>query len=192
MRGLLDELESETFEGKDMVLTRGGKLPMRPIIHAATALVLWTAFQLHAAGAQETHALSLPQLEGSWSCEGYFIRNKRPIASNISVTRDVGNGALLLHHDDKPPALYHSLEVWSVSKDGSLKSSISDVYGMRWFTAQGWDGNGLKLNRTEGGSVVEQFTYAFRNANTLELDWAISRSGRPLTIGDTLTCHRTG
>ncbi|WP_133258682.1 hypothetical protein [Novacetimonas cocois] len=178
-------------EGKKMVSIPERKSPMRPIIVAVTALALSTTFHLHAAEAQDVHILPFPQIEGAWSCEGYFIRNRRPIASNISITRDAGSGALVLHHDDRPPGPYHSLEVWSNGKDGSVKSSISDAYGMRWFTARDWDGKILKLDRTDGGTVVEQFTYEFRDADTLKIDWAISHNGTPLTIGDTLTCHRT-
>ncbi|GAA4501802.1 hypothetical protein [Gluconacetobacter tumulicola] len=164
---------------------------MRLIILTLTVLILSTAFLLHAVAAEDRLAPPFPQIEGSWSCEGYFVRNKRPIASDISITRDAGSGALVLHHDDRPPGPYHSLEVWSNGKDGSLKSSISDVYGMRWFAARGWDGKALKWDRTEGGAVIEQFTYAFGDANTLKVDWAVSHNGSPLTIGDTLTCHRT-
>ncbi|ANQ41726.1 hypothetical protein BAR24_09770 [Gluconobacter oxydans] len=161
---------------------------MRSII-TATVLVLCTAFQFRASRADEAH-VALPQIEGNWSCEGYFIRNKRPISSDISSTRDVRSGALVLHHDDRAPGSYHSLEVWSASKDGSLKSSVSDAYGMRWFTSQGWDGRSLKLNRIEDGTVVEQFFYEFRDPNTFKIDWAVSRDGNRLTIGDTILCHR--
>ncbi|AFW02849.1 hypothetical protein B932_3304 [Gluconobacter oxydans H24] len=61
---------------------------------------------------------------------------------------------------------------------------------MRWFTSQGWDGRSLKLNRIEDGTVVEQFFYEFRDPNTFKIDWAVSRDGNRLTIGDTILCHR--
>ncbi|OAG76195.1 hypothetical protein Amal_01966 [Acetobacter malorum] len=161
---------------------------MRSII-TATVLVLCTAFQFRTSRADDVH-VALPQIEGNWACEGYFIQNKRPISADISITPDVRSGALVLHHDDRAPGSYHSLEVWSASKDGSLKSSVSDAYGMRWFTSQGWDGRGLKLNRIEDGTVVEQFSYEFQDTNTLRIDWAVSRNGNRLTTGDTILCHR--
>lgn len=161
---------------------------MRPII-IATVLVLYAAFQVRTSKADEVHVV-LPQIEGNWSCEGYFIRNKRPISADMSITHDVRSGALVLHHDDRAPGSYHSLEVWSASKDGSLKSAISDAYGMRWFTSHDWDGRSLKLNRIEDGTVVEQFSYEFRDTNTFKIDWAVSRNGNRLTTGDTILCHR--
>jgi hypothetical protein len=48
---------------------------------------------------------------GTWSWAGHFTANDRPISAHFPLIRDEATGALIVRHDDDPPAGYHALEV---------------------------------------------------------------------------------
>jgi len=130
-------------------------------------------------------------LEGRWSCAGHFISSGRPIASWLVITADTSSGALVVRHDDQPPAAYHALELWSVAKPGAgLRATIVDAYsGMRWLESPGWQGPNLVWTRFEAGAVAEQFAYRLQPGGGLTIDWSTARTGA-MTLGDTLACTR--
>lgn len=144
------------------------------------------AFLVAASPAQ---AADLARFVGRWSCKGHFATGK-PIAAELSIDADPLSGALIIHHDDLPPAGYHSLEVWTPNKSGSgLRAALSDKFsGMRWFESTGWTGDVLTWVRTENGAPVEEFAYEFK-ANLLQVQWSIVKDGA-MKVGDTITCSR--
>jgi hypothetical protein len=131
----------------------------------------------------------LTQFVGHWSCKGNFA-NGKPIAAELSIEADALSGALIIHHDDLPPAGYHSLEVWMPNKSGTgLRAALSDKFsGMRWFESTGWAGDVLTWVRSENGTPAEQFAYEFK-ANTLQVQWSIAKDD-VMKVGDTITCNR--
>jgi hypothetical protein len=131
----------------------------------------------------------LVKLVGHWSCKGNFS-NGKPIAAKLSIELDEPSGALIVHHDDVPPAGYHSLEVWMADKTGlGLRAALSDRFsGMRWFESSGWTGDVLTWIRMENGGAAEQFAYQLKG-NKLEVKWSIARDGA-MKVGDTIACDR--
>jgi hypothetical protein len=97
---------------------------------------------------------------------------------------------LIIHHDDLPPAGYHSLEVWTANKsDAGLRAALSDTFsGMRWFESVGWTGDVLTWVRTENGVPAEPFAYEFKE-NNLQVQWSIAKGGAK-RFGDTIACNR--
>lgn len=130
-------------------------------------------------------------LEGHWRCEGHFVSNGKRISSDISFHLDQATGAEIVRHDDHAPGQYHALESWAASSAGAgLRAAIVDRFsGMRWFQSPGWNGPTLNWSRIEEGRIAEQFAYRFLATGELRVDWSVSRSGGPLTLGDTLTCR---
>lgn len=141
---------------------------------------------LTAASAQ---AADFASFVGHWSCKGSFS-NGKPIAAELSIQADAPSGALIVHHDDLPPAGYHSLELWTPNKSGlGLKAALSDKFsGTRWFESAGWVGNALTWVRIENGAPAEQFAYEFKG-NTLQVQWSFAKDGA-MKVGDTISCNR--
>jgi hypothetical protein len=133
----------------------------------------------------------LAALAGEWACAGHFVPSNRPIASTISIRRDAPTGALIVRHDDLAPAAYHALEIWTAQPDHGFRAAISDGYtGMRWFASEAWAGDVLTWTRPEQGPPTERFAYTLEPGGTLRVDWSVARAGAPLTLGDTLVCHK--
>ena len=130
---------------------------------------------------------------GAWSCAGHFTANNRPISAHLSISRDAATNALIVRHDDDPPLGYHALEIWSATKPGTLRASISDAFsGMRWFGADGWNGSTLTWRRPAEGAVEEQFRYVLDPAGGFRVDWSTARKDGTLAIGDTIACQKSG
>jgi hypothetical protein len=134
-------------------------------------------------------AADLGKFVGHWSCTGSFS-NGKPIAASLSIETDALSGALVVRHDDLPPAGYHSLEVWTPNKSGQgLRAALSDRFsGMRWFESAGWTGDILVWVRSENGMPAEQFTYEFK-ADILQVQWSMMKDGA-MKVGDTIACNR--
>jgi hypothetical protein len=134
----------------------------------------------------------LQRFAGEWSCSGHFVANRRPISSHIKATFDASTNSLIVRHDDDPPNAYQALEVWSPSRSGDMRASISDAFsGMRWFSSAGWVGQKLTWERRSDGAPVERFDYAFDANGTLSIEWSTARPDGTFAIGDTLTCRKT-
>lgn len=129
--------------------------------------------------------------EGDWSCEGYFIRSKKPLASDFSFRFDADTGQLNKRHIDRAPNRFKAYEIWAVlSNNRGLRATIADPSGLRWYKTTGWDGDRLAWERVGEGEPVEQFVYTRKNATTMVFEWWIARDGAPIAMGDTLTCTR--
>jgi hypothetical protein len=154
---------------------------------------------LHAAAASAADAEAgamksvLAFFQGHWTCAGVFPASGKTIASTMRFESDLGDAALVKHHDDtSPPALYHAVELWGYSaRDTRFNAAILDNFGgARRFASPGWRGDMLVWTSASDVQPTQQFVYARIDADTFRVDWQTAHVGAPYVVGDTLTCHR--
>jgi hypothetical protein len=163
------------------------------MILAAMAIfsALWTP-----AGATDAvtaaSANSLDYFVGRWQCEGVFPASGKAIASTLKFEQDTASGALLKHHDDTPPNLYHALELWGFVKAGGLSDTIMESFGGVHppLTSPGWSGDTLMWSSPPGVTPANRFTYVRLSPDRMRVDWSIAKVEGEYKIGDTLTCVR--
>ncbi|QNA85227.1 hypothetical protein G4G27_15390 [Sphingomonas sp. So64.6b] len=145
-----------------------------------------------AAAAQAPTGDGFDALVGGWTCDGYFVKSGKKIASVLDIRRDAASRALIVRHDDSAPNIYHALEIWTSTKGAPpFRAAIANDSGMRWYVSAGWIGDTLTWSRPDSTKPEEQFVYTLnRVAGTLQIDWLIARDGAAPTLGDRLTCRR--
>lgn len=118
---------------------------------------------------------------GSWHCDGVFPASGKTLSSNIRFEFDEASGALLKHHDDVAPGMYHALEMWGPVRSGGFASTVFDPYsGVRQFNSQGSDGDAVVWTR--GGTVGgERFAYTRLTQEKMRIDWSVSKDGAPFS-----------
>lgn len=129
---------------------------------------------------------------GAWNCAGSFPSTGKTIASAIRFDPDLGGHAMVKHHDDVPPAVYHAIEVWLPHEDGhDFREVIVDNFGgLRHFHSDGWQSNTLIWQSAADVAPIQRFVYVRTDDNTFRLDWEVSKDGKDYKVGDTLTCKR--
>lgn len=159
--------------------------------HMLLALVMGVAVTASPVSADAAQPAK-DMLQGQWRCEGVFISSGKPLSSTVRFVSDEASGAVIVHHDDRAPGNYHAVEVWSAAgaHQGARAAIVDQVNGMRSFESPGWSGLTLVWSRNQDGKIAEQFTYRILPTGLLSIDWSVSRSGGPLTLGDTLTCAK--
>ena len=125
---------------------------------------------------------------GRWTCSGRFVRSGRPIASTIEIKASGVDGTLLVHHVDRPPDNYRSIELWSPG-DVKGQATIADKSGMRWFNVSRLAG-ALVLDRSDTAGPIERFAYTIVGGN-LKVDWSHRDRAGLLVAGDTLLCSQS-
>jgi hypothetical protein len=156
-------------------------------------MTLIGALALLLAASPASAAPSFDYFIGNWSCEGYFIKSKKPLASDLEFRVDPQTGQLTKRHTDRAPNSYKASESWAVESDGKgYRATIVNPGGMRWYTASGWEGDRLAWKRIGEGEPAEEFVYTRKDRATMVFEWWISRDGAPLALGDTLTCTKRG
>lgn len=157
----------------------------------------WRAVALSAAGvlcASSTLAADEPLLiwlAGTWQCAGQFEPSGKPIEAHVRFDWNEAAGALVKHHDDRPPNAYHAVEVWGTKGPGRLAATIVDRYGgTRLFASSGWANESLVWTRVIDAKPVERFVYVRESEDRLRIDWATSKDGSAFRVGDTLSCER--
>ena len=135
---------------------------------------------------------SMGYFMGAWICAGVFPSNGRAIASTIRFGRELGGKAIIKHHDDRAPSIYHAIELWvEQAKDGAFNAAIADNFGgVRQFRSNGWMGDDLTWQSAAGITPIQRFVYHRVDRDTFRLDWDVSKDGRNYKTGDTLTCKR--
>ena len=134
---------------------------------------------------------ALRYFDGTWHCNGVFPSNGRKISSKLAFTWYAQTGSLLKQHDDEPPNSYHATELWVASSKGGFQNLIGDSFGgARPFSSAGWVGNALIWVGDSDPTRKEQFAYFKLDANTMRIDWSVSKNGVDFVVGDTLTCSR--
>ena len=157
----------------------------------------WRTLVLSVAGllcAGRTLAADEPLLgwfAGTWQCAGHFEPSGKPIEARLGFDWSDAAGALVKHHDDRPPNAYHAVEVWGQNGPAGLTATIVDRYGgTRLFTSSGWANESLVWTRAIDAKPVERFVYVRESQDRLRIDWATSRDGAAFKVGDTLSCER--
>ncbi len=145
-----------------------------------------------ASSAQAPAGDGFDAMAGGWTCDGYFVKSGKKIASALDIRRDAASRALIVRHDDSAPNIYHALEIWTSTKGAPpFRAAIANEGGMRWYVSAGWIGDTLTWSRPDATKPEEQFAYTLdRVAGTLRIDWLIARDGAAPTLGDRLTCRR--
>jgi hypothetical protein len=133
-----------------------------------------------------------PYFVGDWACSGEFLSNHMPISSTVKFALDDRTGALFKHHDDNPPNVFHSVELWAAGKDNSYDDMIADSFGgVRYFRSPGWTDNAWVWSSTGEDKTIERFSYVRLDQTTMRIDWSVSKDGVSFKMGDTLTCKRS-
>jgi hypothetical protein len=129
---------------------------------------------------------------GDWTCSGEFLSNHKSISSTVKFTLDDRTGALVKHHDDNPPNLFHSVELWAGGKDNTYDDMIADSFGgVRYFRSPGWTDNKWAWSSTGDDKTIERFSYVRLDQSSMRIDWSVSKDGVAFKMGDTLTCKRS-
>ncbi len=95
---------------------------------------------------------------GQWSCDGYFVRNRKPIEADLSFETTLDGKWVIFRHDDRPPFNYHALSEWGWSdRDHALVSTVQDsTGGLRIFHSSGWRDSHLTWDGDDPESTPDQ------------------------------------
>jgi hypothetical protein len=148
----------------------------------------------YATGADQRTApvQSLDYFEGNWACTGVFPASGKTIASNMRYDHDLQGSALVKHHDDTEPDLYHAIEAWGFdAKANRFNATILDNFGgARRFSSEGWKGNELSWSSATDVTPAQRFVYTRLDKQRYRVDWAVANASSSFVVGDTLTCQR--
>ena len=137
-------------------------------------------------------ARSLDYFVGSWKCSGVFPASGKSIASIMHYEADLKGHALLKHHDDVAPSLYHAIEAWGY--DAAAKrfnaAILDNSGGARRFSSEGWKRNELEWSSEMNVVPAQRFSYTRLDEKSYRVDWKTAANGTDFTVGDTLTCKR--
>ena len=159
---------------------------------ARSRMALVAATLLCSAGANAAETAPLAWFAGAWECAGSFASSGKPIAAHLRFDWDDATGALVKHHDDAPPNLYHATEMWGQAKSGGLSATTVDLFsGTRSFSSPGWSEDVLTWTRSIGAQPVERFTYVRQAADRMRVDWETSKDGATFKLGATRACVRS-
>jgi hypothetical protein len=136
--------------------------------------------------------VALAYFLGNWSCSGSFPASGKPIASTIRFESDLGGTAVVKHHDDLPPNMFHAIEVWNYSPtDKRFNDAIADNFGgVRIFVSDGWNGAAFTWSSAPDVKPMQQFVYTRLSDSSMRVDWRVSKDGTRYVVGDTLTCTK--
>jgi hypothetical protein len=130
---------------------------------------------------------------GQWDCAGEFSATMKPTAARVSASPDLDGSLLVLRWDDKPPGVFHALELWGYDKaNRQFTNFIHDNFGgARLFQSPGWDGDTLIWT---GGAVgaaqpKERFVIERKSATSFVISWQVRDPVSGWKTGDQLTCH---
>ncbi len=137
---------------------------------------------------------SLDYFLGTWQCNGSFPSTGKTIASTMRFERDLGGAAILKHHDDAAPNVYHAVEVWNYSaSSGLFNATLADnLGGVRIFHSDGWNGDVLTWSSAAAVTPIQEFVYTRLSSTSMRVDWQTTKDGTHYVVGDTLTCTRNG
>jgi hypothetical protein len=137
---------------------------------------------------------SLDYFLGTWQCSGSFPSTGKTIASTMHFEHDLGGAAIVKHHDDAAPNVYHAIEAWNYeATPGLFNDAVADNFGgVRIFSSDGWHGDVLTWSSAAAVNPSQQFVYTRLSQTSMRVDWQVSRDGSHYIVGDTLTCTRNG
>lgn len=153
---------------------------------AAAWLAGWAVAGL--AHAQDQDAASLKVFAGRWSCAGSFA-NGQPTGADIVANWDAPSQSLVVRQDDKPPGLFHAIELWGVVAGEGFRAAIADPDGgMRWLESPGWANDKLTWTRYEAARPIERFIFSRPNERGFFIEWWPAGKGGVFALGDRLVC----
>lgn len=162
---------------------------------AYTVVLLLTALSLsHVVHAAQPHAPieSLKYFEGAWTCSGVFPASGKTIASTMRYESDLKGSALIKHHDDTQPDLYHAIEAWGYDAQAKrFNATVLDNFGgARRFSSEGWNGNEMSWASAADVTPIQRFVYDRLDNQRYRVDWMVAKGDNNFVVGDTLTCQR--
>src|SRR5512146_1913720 len=116
---------------------------------------------------------------GTWKCAGEFPASGRKISSTIHFDNDLADTAVVKHHNDALPGMYHALEIWTARPDhGGYVATITDsLGGIRTFTSTGWQSDTLAWRSDATVKLKQEFVYIKKSADEFQLDWRRASDG---------------
>jgi hypothetical protein len=165
-------------------------------MHAVTALVFsMAALSNVSAAAVEQPSESMQSLSyfvDHWMCVGVFSASGKTITSTMRFDKDLQGRALLKHHDDTMPDLYHAIEIWGYDAQAKrFNATVLDNFGgARRFSSEGWKRNELVWSPAIDVTPVQSFIYTRLDERRYRIDWVVANANHGFAIDDTLTCKR--
>jgi len=138
---------------------------------------------------EETSALY--PLLGTWSCDGTFGSNGKPISSTIAFSPTLEGAWLEMHQDDRPPNVFHTHELWGYDKIAKdfTNFAFDNFGGVRRFTSPGWSGNQLIWTGEPSAQLAqERFIFECAAGDKLVVTWQLRKGQGDWIVGDKLTC----
>jgi hypothetical protein len=147
------------------------------------------------ASAFKTELVPLSFFIGQWNCEGEFVASKKPIASHIGVSVDLGGSWLVFRWDDNAPNHFQALELWGFDKTSKyfINFIFSNSGGARLFRSLGWDGDTLLWTSDAlltVTTVSERFLIERKPPREFVISWQVRKAEANWTTGDRLTCRQ--
>lgn len=134
---------------------------------------------------------------GDWGCRGSFIKTGKPIASRVRFAPVLGGAWLEMQWDDAAPNRFHAVELWGYdAATAAFRDFVFDNFeGSRLFTARGWVGEKLVWTGDDiapAKELEQQFIFERQPPSVFVLTWQTRNRGEDWTVGDRLTCSKTG
>jgi len=107
---------------------------------------------------------------------------------------DLNGSWLILRHDDRPPNIFHAIELWGF--DETAKTYVAVIAdsggGFRLFTSPGWTGEsfvwtGDGLPSRQNGT--QRFTFEKKNAGEFVITYHVLQNEEWKPV-DTLACEK--
>ncbi|HEV2989536.1 MAG TPA: DUF1579 family protein [Candidatus Angelobacter sp.] len=138
---------------------------------------------------------SLSFFEGSWDCNGKFLKNDKKISSDMTFQPDLEGAWLMLRHDDRPPNQFHAVESWGFDKTaGRFVAVVTDNFGsVRMFTSPGWQQDRLEWTGdllTSDKKTSQHFLFDRKGPKEFVMTFELSQEQGGWKPIDSLTCAK--
>jgi len=133
--------------------------------------------------------------EGSWDCNGKFLKNDKKISSDMTFRPDLEGSWLMLRHDDRAPNQFHAVEFWGFDKPSDrFVAVVTDNFGsVRMFTSPGWQQDRLEWTGdllTPDKKANQRFLFERKGAREFVMTFELSKEQSDWQPIDTLICAK--
>lgn len=133
--------------------------------------------------------------EGSWDCNGKFLKNDKKISSDMTFQPDLEGAWLMLRHDDRAPNQFHAVESWGFDKTTNrFVAVVTDNFGsVRMFTSLGWQQDRLEWTGdllTSDRKANQRFLFERKGSREFVMTFELSKEHGDWLPIDTLTCAK--
>jgi hypothetical protein len=141
----------------------------------------------------ELAALSF--FEGSWDCNGKFLKNDERISSDMTFQPDLEGAWLMLRHDDRAPHQFRVVESWGFDKASArFVAVVTDNFGsVRMFTSPGWQQGRLEWTGdllTSDKKMNQRFLFQRKGSKEFVMTFELRKEQGEWRPIDTLTCAK--